>query len=417
MTLFQLAAIFMALVGGLGWLNAKVVRLPTGVAMLLVGLIGALALFGLRSAAPAVAQPLEAVLGQVDFPETVLQYMLAFLLFAGAMQVDLSELRRRRLAVMSLATFGVIASTVIVGIGLWAIAQVLGLPLSLPWALVFGTLISPTDPIAVLATVRQGELSKSLQAVLQGEALFNDGVGIVVFTAAVAIAAHGSELDPLGTAGLVAVEALGGLAFGLATAWVTIRAMRSIDDYAVEVALSVALALGAFAGAQALHLSGAIAVVAAGLLVGEHGFSAAMSDTTQRYLRAFWHLIDEILNALLFLMLGLQLLTLPLEGRAVALWAAAIPLVLVARLAIVLPWGAYFRRSHDERGASTILTWGGLHGALSLALALSLPPSPARDLILAATYAVVVFSVVAQGLSFAPLVRRMRRSGPPIQPA
>ena len=407
MTLFQLAAVFLALVGVIGWLNARWLKLPGGVAMLLVGLAGAGVLVALRRAAPGAVGPLVANLGAIDFPKAVLEYMLAFLLFAGAMQVDLSELRRQQAQVWTLATVGVLASTAIVGLGLWGVARLLNLPLSLSWAMVFGALISPTDPIAVLATVRGGFLSKSLTAVLQGEALFNDGVGIVVFTAAAALAASGAHLDPLHTAGQVLIEALGGLALGLAAGWVVIRAMRMIDDYAVEVAMSVALAMGVYAGGQALHLSGAIAVVAAGLLTGSHGAGAAMSETTQRYLHGFWTLVDEILNALLFLLLGLQLLSVPMELRWIGFWVAAVPLVLVARLATVAPWGAYFHLRWEERRPSLVLTWGGLHGALSLALALSLPPSPARGLILSATYAVVVFSVVAQGLTFETLVRRL----------
>ena len=407
MTPFQLAALFLTLVGVVGWLNVKVMRLPSGVAMLLVGLAGAGALALSQGAAPRVVGPVETILGQVNFPRTVIDYMLAFLLFAGAMQVDLGEMRRRRLSVWTLATLGVVASTVIVGLGLWGVARGLGLPLPLPWAFVFGALISPTDPIAVLSTVRHGELSKTLTAILQGEALFNDGVGIVVFTAALSFAASGAALDPWGAAGLVALQAAGGLVFGLAAGWLVIRAMQAIDDYAVEVALSLALATGVYAAAQALHLSGAIAVVAAGLLVGDYGFRTAMSDTTQRYVRGFWTLVDEILNALLFLLLGLQLLSVPVDARWVGVWLAAVPLVLVARLATVAPWGAYFHFRHLERGPSLILTWGGLHGALSLALALSMPADPSRNLILSTTYAVVVFSVVVQGLTFGRLVKAL----------
>jgi CPA1 family monovalent cation:H+ antiporter len=412
MSLFQLAAVFLALVGAVGWLNARWLKLPQGVAMLLVGLAGAGVLAALRMASPQTVAPAEAILGGVDFPKAVLDYMLAFLLFAGAMQVDLGELRRRQVQVWTLATLGVLACTAIVGFGLWGAAQLLRLPLSLPWALVFGALISPTDPIAVLATVKGGSLSKSLTAVLQGEALFNDGVGIVVFTAAAALAASGAAVDPLGTAGLVLVEALGGLALGLAAGWAVIRAMRMIDDYVVEVALTLALAMGVYAGAQGLHLSGPIAAVAAGLLVGGQDAETAMSVTTRRYLHGFWTLVDEILNALLFLLLGLQLLSVPMELRSVGLWLAAIPLVLAARLATVAPWGAWFRVQCEERGPSLVLTWGGLHGALSLALALSLPPSPARGLILSVTYAVVVFSIVVQGLTFERLVRRLGPAGP-----
>jgi CPA1 family monovalent cation:H+ antiporter len=401
MTTFQLAALFLALVGLSGWINTRLLHWPTATVMVVAGLVNAgLVLLAADAAPKSGGAALIAGVQHLDFPRTVMGYMLGFLLFAGAMQVDFSELRRRGVSVWSLATLGVAASTAVVGGGIWAVARALGLELSLPWALVFGALISPTDPIAVLAAVRDGKLSKLLEVVLQGEALFNDGVGIVVFTAALAIAAGGEQVRPLPVMGQVAIEALGGLALGAAGGALVIRAMRAIDDYAVEVTLSLALAAGVYALAQALGVSGPIAVVAAGLLVGDRGFRTAMSDTTQRYVRGFWTLVDEILNALLFLLLGLEVLVIPFDLRLAGLWLAAILLVLAARFAVVLPWGAYFWIRKQERHAGLILGWGGLHGALSLALALSVPPGPAKAVILSTTFAVVIFSVVVQGLTF-----------------
>ncbi len=411
MNAFDLAAVFISLVAAAGWANAKWLRLPPSVAMLAVGVMSSLLLVAGRRlpyVSPA-ADALSHLIGQVNFPQTVLGYMLAFLLFAGGMQVDLGELRRRRAAVLSLATLGVLASTLIVGVGVWLSAQALNLPVNLPWALVFGALISPTDPVAVLNAVRSGELSKSLQATLQGEALFNDGVGIVVFLAALALAADGQAVKPATAALQVGVQAVGGLALGLGGGAVVVRAMRAIDDYAVEVTLSLALAAGVYAGGEALHVSGAIAAVGAGLMVGDIGVKTAMSETTRRYVLGFWTLVDELLNALLFLLLGLQTAVLPLNLRDIGLCAVAIPLVLVARFAVVLPWGAWYRFRDAERGASLILAWGGLRGALSLALALQMPVGPARGAILAATYAVVVFAVVVQGLSFPVLVGVLKR--------
>lgn len=405
MTPFQLAALFLTLVAAVGWANARWLKLPSGVAMVLAG-----------AAIPAAAPLLDRIPGApahwltetaagVNFPEAVMGYMLAFLLFAGATQVDLSEMLRRRWSVTTLATLGVAASTVVVGFGLWAVARALKLDLPLPWALAFGALISPTDPIAVLATVKSGSLSLRLRTVLQGEALFNDGVGIVVFNAAAAFLV-GHPPDALPTVGRVVVEALGGLAVGWAGGALVIRLMRAIDDHAVEVSLTLALAAGAYALAEALHLSGPIAAVTAGLLIGGPQAECAMSETTQRYVAGFWTLVDEILNALLFLMLGLQLLVTPFEPAGLGLWIAAIALVTVTRGAVVAPWGVYFR-GRGDRGATRLLAWGGLHGALSLALALSLPPGPARALVLSTTFAVVLFSVVVQGLTFAPLSRRL----------
>jgi CPA1 family monovalent cation:H+ antiporter len=405
---FELAAAFMVLVAAGGWINVKTLNLPHAVAMLLVGLIGAGAVLLLQWLAPEAAHGVIEALRGIDFARTVLGYMLGFLLFAGAMQVDLSELRRRRLAIWSLATLGVLASTAIVGLGLWEAARLLGAPLSLPWALVFGALISPTDPIAVLATVKRGHLPKTVQVVLQGEALFNDGVGIVVFTALLAFAT-GAAPDPARAAVGVVVEAAGGLALGVIASLAVIRLMRRVDDFVVEVTLTLALAMAVYAGAQALHLSGPIAVVGAGLLIGDRRAQGAASETTAAHLESFWTLVDEILNALLFLLLGLELLVLPAAARLAGLALAAIVLVLVARFVVVLPWGAYLHRRLGHRHASLILAWGGLHGALSLALALSVPDGPQRIVILAVTYAVATFSVAVQGLTFGPFAARLAK--------
>src|SRR5665213_1751399 len=268
MTPFQLAALFLTLVAAVGWLNARLLRLPPGVAMLAAGLIGALCLYGLKRLGLHGAGDAVRVIGKVDFPQTVVGYMLAFLLFAGAMQVDLSALRKRWVAVSSLATFGVLGSIGIVGFGLWAITQFIGVPLTLSWALAFGALISPTDPVAVLATVKYGNLSKSLKVILEGEALFNDGVGIVAFTALVALATGVGNAAPVHAVVEIVLQALGGLVFGAALSWLVIRAMGTLDDFMVEVAMTIALAMVSYAGAQALGLSGAIAVVGAGMLFG-----------------------------------------------------------------------------------------------------------------------------------------------------
>lgn len=410
MTSFELAALFLALVALGGWLNVRTLHLPHAVAMLLVGLAGAGAVLVLKVVRPDLAAGVIGQLAQVDFAQAVLSYMLAFLLFAGAMQVDLAELRKRRLEVLGLATLGVAASTAVVGVGVWLAARALGIGLALPWALVFGALISPTDPIAVLATVKRGQITKAMQVILQGEALFNDGVGIVVFSALLAFAV-GSGADPTHAIGAVFVEAVGGLVLGAVAALLVSRAMRAVDDFVVEVSLSVALAMGVYAGAQLLHLSGPIAVVGAGLLIGDRHTRGVETDTTQAYLQSFWTLVDEILNALLFFMLGLQLLVLPLEARLAGLCVAAVLLVLVSRFVVVLPWGAYRRLRHEEKGASIILAWGGLHGALSLALALSVPAGPQRTVILVVTYAVAVFSVAVQGLTFGPLAAVLHRRG------
>jgi CPA1 family monovalent cation:H+ antiporter len=414
MSAFGLATVFVCLVALGGWLNARTLKLPPAVAMLSVGLAGAVALGLLRRFDPT-APWAEAVIGAIsgfDFSDALLGYLLGFLLFAGAMHVDVFELRRRGAAVLSLATLGVVASTAIVGVGVWLAARALSLPLPLPWALAFGALISPTDPVAVLATLKRGQISAALRAILQGEALFNDGVGIVIFTALVAVA-NGAQPHPAQAILAVVLQAAGGLAIGLAAGVVVIRAMRAVDDDVVEVSLSLALAMGVYAGAQSIGLSGPIAAVGAGLLLGARRDNPAMRPAVWSHLTSFWSLVDELLNAVLFFLLGLLLLMTPLQGRYAGLAAVAIVLVLAARVVVVAPWGAYLHLRREERGASTILVCGGLHGALSVALALSLPPSPARPLILTITYAVCALSVAAQGLAFAPLAARLTRSREP----
>lgn len=410
MTNFELTACLLTLVALVGWANVKTLHLPNGVAMLIAGLIGSLMLYAMRALGIG-AQIVDSVVDTVthiDFAQTVVGYMLAFLLFAGAMQVDLTAMRRNWMSVAALATLGVVASIVIVGFGLWFIARLLGLALPLSWALVFGALISPTDPVAVLATVKHVKLSKTLQVILEGEALFNDGVGIVCFLALLALAAGTGSVAPLTVIGKVAIEALGGLALGAFAGWLTIRAMDTMDEFAIETTMTIALAMVAYSGAQALGLSGAIAVVGAGMLFGGARARKAMEGETEAYLRAFWTLVDEILNAVLFLLLGVELLAVPFRAGQAGLLVAAVPLVLLSRFVVVAPWGAWFHLRHRKKGAIPILAWGGLHGALSLALALSLPQGEPRALLLSVTYAVCAFSIVVQGLTFLPLTRRLQ---------
>ncbi len=333
MTPFELAAVLLSIVALAGWLNVKTLHLPHGVAMLIAGLLMALVLFGSQAVFPGfvLGQQISDVINHVDFVDTVVGYMLAFLLFAGAMQVDLTELRRRWISVGTLATLGVAGSIVFVGLGLWGIALALGVPLPLIWALVFGALISPTDRWRCWRPCGAWRLSKTLTVILQGEALFNDGVGIVAFTALLALATGTGEVSASRAVLDVVVQALGGLAFGMAASWLVIRLMGTLDDFAVEVSMTIALAMGVYAVAQEVHLSGAIAVVGAGMLFGGARAKQAMAGETERYLLAFWTLVDEILNALLFLLPGRR------DGRRASrthelgLLMLAIPLVIGAR--------------------------------------------------------------------------------------
>jgi CPA1 family monovalent cation:H+ antiporter len=335
--------------------------------------------------------------------------MLAYLLFAGAMHVDLDELARRGWTAGVLATAGVVISAAVVGAGFWLVARTIGLELSFPWALVFGVLISPTDPVGVLAALKRSSLAPDIRALIEGEALFNDGVGVVLFGAAVVLATGGGRVSP-GAIGLnVLVEAGGGGALGFLAGHVAIRAMRSIDDYGVEIGITLALATGVYALAQALNISGPIAVVVAGLLLGHRETQEAMSEQTRRYTRAFWTVVDENLNGVLFLLVGLEVFTLRFDHLVIWLAAAAIPLIFIGRWA-ALAGPALLLGLVDKTirpGLVAVLTWAGVRGGLCVAMALSLPVSPERSMILASTYVVVIFSIIVQSLALEPLILRL----------
>jgi CPA1 family monovalent cation:H+ antiporter len=411
LSLFDLAAIFLGLSAVIGWLNLKLLRLPTGVAMLIVGLATTLALVSVDRLAPGLGldRAMGQIVRQVDFSAAVLRFMLAYLLFAGAMHVDFEALKQRGWTAAVLATFGVVISAGVVGGGFWLIARWIDVPLSFAWALVFGVLISPTDPVGVLATLKRTSLVADIRALIEGEALFNDGVGVVLFGAAVTLAMGGGTVAPLPIAGQVLLQAGGGGLLGLAMGLLAIRAMRSIDDYVVEVGITLALATGVYALAQALSLSGPIAVVVAGLMLGRHSVREAMSEQTRRYTRAFWTIVDENLNGVLFLLVGLEVFTLKFDRLVDVLAAAAIPLIFVGRWAAMAGPSALLGALDGgvKPGLVAVLTWAGVRGGLSVAMALSLPPSRERAIILATTYVVVVFSIIAQSLSLEWVIIRM----------
>jgi CPA1 family monovalent cation:H+ antiporter len=407
---FDLIAVLLVLTAVFGWFNHVVIRLPHTIGLLVMALGASLVLIGIEVALPDVAlyESLTAMLRRIDFRETFLNGMLAFLLFAGALHVDLAILRERAWTVGLIATLGVVISTAVVGIGLWWLSGILGVTIPLPWALVFGALISPTDPVAVLSTLKTIEVPKALEVDMAGESLFNDGVGVVVFTVLLALASgSGGEGGVLHVAELFFVEALGGAVLGWGTGYLAYRAMRRIDDYPMETLISLALVTGTYALAAKLHMSGPIAVVVAGILVGNRGPVDAMSDLTQRYVFGFWTLVDEILNSVLFLLIGLEVLVLRFDPSFARLAAVSIPLVLLGRfLAVTGPVLLLQGRQEFVRGTIPVLTWGGLRGGISIALALSLPEVAEKPPLLAATYAAVVFTIVVQGLSLRAVVGR-----------
>ncbi|OGN43712.1 MAG: sodium:proton antiporter [Caulobacterales bacterium RIFCSPHIGHO2_01_FULL_70_19] len=409
------AAILIVLSAVLGWVNHRFLKLPSTVALTMMGALASVVVIAVDRLLPQsdLAGLVGGFLDDIDFHETLMEGMLSFLLFAGALHVDLDQLRRGRWQIAILSTIGVVASTLMVGGGFWLLTGLVGAAVPLAWCLVFGALISPTDPVAVMGVLKTARVPPTLQATIAGESLFNDGVGVVIFSILLASAAAGTAFSLPHALELFAVEALGGAVLGLVAGWIGYRAMKAIDDYAVEVLVSLAVVMGGYSLASALHISGPVAMAVAGLLIGNKGVAEAMSDTTRDYLLKFWALLDEVLNAVLFLLIGLEAVVLAERLGLLGLGLLTVPLVLAARaVSVGLPLLAW-RRLLPFGLAFPTMTWGGLRGGISIALALSLPPGPMKDVLLAATYVVVLFSVLAQGGTIERVVRRHSRVVPP----
>lgn len=405
---FDAAAILIVLSAILGWINQRFLRLPGTVALTMMGAIASIivVLIDHALAGSDLSGTVRRFLSGVDFHATLMDGMLSFLLFAGALHVDIDQFRKGHRQIAILATLGVIASTTLVGLGFWALTRSLGVDVPLIWCLVFGALISPTDPVAVMAVLKTARVPSSLQAMIAGESLFNDGVGVVLFSILLATAASGQSFSLIGAGELFLVEAVGGAVFGFVIGWIGYRAMKSIDDYSVEVMISLAVVMGGYSLASALHISGPVAMAVAGLLIGNRGVAEAMSDRTKDYLLKFWTLIDEVLNAVLFLLIGLEAIVVAQRWGLIGLGVLTVPLVLAARaVSVGVPLFAW-RKLLPFRLTFPIMTWGGLRGGISIALALSLPASPVKDVLVAATYMVVLFSVLVQGGTIKAVIRR-----------
>lgn len=404
------AAILIVLAAVLAYLNQRFLRLPLSVGLTVMGALSSLAVIGIDRLLPTskLAPNVVRFIDGIDFRATLMDGMLSFLLFAGALHVDWSEMRRGRWPILVLSTVGVVISTLLIGGGFYLLSGLLGLAVPMVWCLVFGALISPTDPVAVMAAMKTANISPTLKATVAGESLFNDGVGVVIFTIILETALGGHAFSLGHALQLFAIEAGGGVVLGLAVGWLAYRAMHSIDEYNVEVMLSLAVVMGGYALARQLHVSGPVAMAVAGLLIGNQGVKCAMSDTTRDYLLKFWSLIDDILNAVLFLLIGLVVVTIPFDLRMVLAGLAAIPLALAARaISVLLPLAVLRPFISLGRLAPPTLIWGGLRGGISVALALSLPEGPARSAALTSTYIIVLFSVIVQGGTMGRLLLRM----------
>lgn len=408
MELFATVAALLAVAAALAWLNERVIGLPTTIGVMLIALAISVAALVLGSLGVlSIAERARELVAAAALEETLLGGMLSFLLFAGALHVDLGDLLDRWLEVGLFATLGVVVSTALVALAAYAGARLLGLPIGFAYCLVFGAVVAPTDPVAVLGILRQSGVGAGLRALIAGESLFNDGFAVVVFATVAGLAAGTVQLHAGELALFLAREALGGAALGLALGWIGYLALRSIDSYQIEVLITLALVAGGYALSSTLHVAGPLAVVVMGLFIGNRGRRLGMSEKSREHLDSFWELLDEVLNAVLFVLIGMELLVIDLHPAALAAGVAAIAATLGARLLAV---GGTMRLL--RRPGPLVATWAGLRGGISVALALSLPAVPERELVLTMTYVVVVFSIAVQGLTLKPLAARRRRERP-----
>ena len=426
MSFFSLVSMLVALAAVASYLNYRYIKLPTTIGVMLVALVASLALVLVGPYTGGVREQAATLVSQIDFNLVVLHGMLAFLLFAGSIQVSLEELAREWLPVALLAIFGTLVSTCIVGGVTWLVLGWLGLGIPFLHALLFGALISPTDPIAVLGIMKSVGAPRRLEVQVAGESLFNDGLAVVVFLVLLQLAgldggaAGSGTTEPVaievGEVAMLLLEEVGGaLVLALTAGMVAYQMLRRVDNYQVEILLTLALAMGLYALADALHLSAPIAVVIAGLFVGNQGRAFAMTEKTREHVDTFWELVDEILNVVLFLLIGLELLVLPIEPGWLMAGVLAIPVVLGARwLSVAAIMGPLSWVKTQAKGAIPVLTWGGLRGGISVAMALSLPANDSRSLVLTLTYFVVVFSILVQGLTVGRVIRMT--SGPTATP-
>jgi CPA1 family monovalent cation:H+ antiporter len=408
MTVFQIIALLITLTAMFSYLNYRYFKLPATIGVMLIALLVSAGLIGAGHFAPWIREGAENLLKQIDFDKALMQGMLSFLLFAGALHINLDDLNKQRGVIAPLAIAGVVISMFVFGTLIhWALGW-LGFELGYAWCLLFGALISPTDPVAVIGILKDAKVPHSLEVEIAGESLFNDGIGVVAFIVLreIAVADQHASVAHIGL--LFLEQAVGGAVFGFVIGWITYRLLKSVDNYRLELMLTLALVMGGYALASVIGVSGPIAIVVSGLLIGNHGRRFAMSDTTRKHLDAFWEFLDEILNALLFMLIGLEILVLTFTRELFFAGLLAIPAILLARwVSVALPVTVMRRWRKFTPGTVTIMTWGGLRGGISVALALSLPAGHEREIVLVVTYIVVIFSILVQGLTLKRVVRAL----------
>ncbi len=407
MTLSQLLATLISIAAVFSYINYRFLHLPSTIGLMLLGLCLSLLILLLDQFGLGVHAVAESIIHSIAFDDTLLHGMLSFLLFAGALHVNLADLARQKWVILTLATLGIMISTTLIGFAAWWLLAWLGFEISFLYCLLLGSLISPTDPIAVLGILKKVGVAKTLETKITGESLFNDGVGVVIFLVILGLITGEGQLEISAVLMLFVVEAIGGILFGLLIGAIAFYMLRSVDQYQVEILTTLGLVMGGYALAEYIHVSAPIAIVVAGLMIGNHGRLLAMSDKTREHVDTFWELADEILNAVLFVMIGLEILVVSLGADYLIAGLMMIPIVLLARfLSVGIPITFMSRFREFSPRVVIILTWGGLRGGISVALALSLPKGDERDLILTITYCIVIFSIMVQGLSIGKLVSK-----------
>ncbi len=403
MDLFNIIAVLLTLSAAFGYLNHRYIKMPVAIGTMLISMVLSVAVVvagHLGGIGSGIEERWLGLVGSIEFDKTLLVGMLGFLLFAGALEINLDDLLPRWREVLLLATVGTALSTALIAAAAYGITRWLDLNIDFLHCLIFGALISPTDPIAVLGILRASGVPKSLESLISGESLFNDGVGVVIFVTLLGIAGGEANISASRIGLSFLQEFGGGLLFGLAIGWIAFLLLRSIDNYHVEILITLSLVTGGYALASALHTSGPIAMVVAGLLIGNHGRRFAMSERTRHNLDTFWELVDQILNSLLFVLIGLEVMIVSVSFTIVAAGLLSIVSALAARfISLGIPLALLPDQDLKGGRSLTIMTWGGLRGGISVALALSLPHGPERDTIIAMTYIVVVFSILVQGLT------------------
>ncbi len=416
MDLFTIITILIVLAAIFGYINVRYFKLPGTIGLMITAIIFTSTIIVSGFFSNTLFSAVQNLIQQIDFHDVLMDVMLCFLLFAGALHTNFDQLKVQRYPILIFATFGVVVSTFLVGTLVYYLMFLLGHPIAYIHCLLFGALISPTDPIAVLGILKNANVPKKLETKIVGESLFNDGIGVVVFLTLMNIAKSGTgEIHASEIAFLFVEEVFGGIGMGFALGYIAYWLMKTIDDYAVEIMITLALVTGGYLLANTLHFSGPLTVVVAGLIVGHDTVrEATMSKITEQYVDKFWELVDEFLNAILFVLIGLEIMILTINPNFVIAGVLCIPIVLIARFSSLAFPITYFKKKLDFiPNTNLIMTWGGLRGGISIALALSLSGNMERDFFVTITYIVVVFSIIVQGLTVGKLVKRLSKEESP----